>query len=168
MTTQEIQTRYLPLSRPLFLTALALLGNAQDAEDAVQDTFLKMWQQADRVAAMERSEAYFGTTLRHICLNMLRSRRDGPEPEDIMQEAPPSDDADRRAESRSERSFIYSLARRLPAKVRRICLLRHVGEYSIEEIAALTAEKPNTVAVTLSRARKELRTQYLKHTDHET
>lgn len=168
MTAQEFQQRYLPLSHPLYKTALALLGNMQDAEDAVQDTFLKMWQQADRIAAMERSEAYFATTLRHICLNMLRSRRNRLELDECASEAPPGDRADRWVESRSERSFIYSLACRLPAKVRRICMLRHIGEYSLEEIAELTSEKPNTIAVTLSRARKELRNQYLKHSDHET
>jgi len=168
MTAQEFQQRYLSLSHPLFKTAMTLLGNTQDAEDAVQETFLKMWQQADRVAEMERDEAYFGTTLRHICLNMLRNRHDGPELDEDMSEAPPGERADQAAESRSERSFIYSLACHLPAKVRRICLLRHVGEYSLEEIAALTAEKPNTVAVVLSRARKELKSQYLKLADHET
>lgn len=147
---------------------MALLGNAQDAEDAVQETYLKMWQMADRLSEMERDEAYFGTTLRHTCINTLRNRRDGPELEESMVEAPPTDHADQAVERHSERSFLYSLARSLPAKVRRICLLRHVGEYSLEEIASLTNERPNTIAVVLSRARKELRNQYIKYADHET
>ena len=61
--------------RPRLLTVgMQLLANGYDAEDAVQDTALKLWGVRQRIA----DEAHFvrlaQSVLRHVCLNMLRQR----------------------------------------------------------------------------------------------
>ena len=53
--------------------AYRLLGSASDAEDAVQDTFLR-WQAADR-ERIETPEAWLTKVLTNVCLNQLTSAR---------------------------------------------------------------------------------------------
>src|ERR687884_2326679 len=61
-------------SRPrLQAIAYRLLGSAGEAEDAVQDTFLR-WQAAD-VGRIEVPEAWLTKVLTHLCLNQLTSAR---------------------------------------------------------------------------------------------
>src|SRR3954463_15202882 len=62
-------------SRPLFRLAYRITGNQVDAEDLVQETFLKAWRQRDRFDG----RASFGTWLHRICANcsldLLRARK---------------------------------------------------------------------------------------------
>ena len=60
--------------RRLFGVAYRLLGTVADAEDAVQETFLR-WEQADQ-AAIERPRGWLTTVLTRHCLDLLRSAPD--------------------------------------------------------------------------------------------
>lgn len=80
MTAKEFQLRFLPMQPRLYRLALAMLCVEADAEDAVEDTYLKVWQQADRIDDMENAEGFFVLTLRNVCLNMIRSRRGDCQP----------------------------------------------------------------------------------------
>lgn len=75
MNTQSFEQKYLQLTPRLYSVAFSVLGNAEDAEDAVQDTFARLWEKRNELERMENAEGYFMTTLRHISLNMLRNRR---------------------------------------------------------------------------------------------
>ena len=74
MNTQSFEQKYLQLTPRLYSVAFSVLGNAEDAEDAVQDTFARLWEKRNELERMENAEGYFMTTLRHISLNMLRNR----------------------------------------------------------------------------------------------
>ena len=75
MNTQNFEQKYLQLTPRLYSVAFSVLGNAEDAEDAVQDTFARLWEKRNELERMENAEGYFMPTLRHISLNMLRNRR---------------------------------------------------------------------------------------------
>lgn len=75
MNTQSFEQKYLQLTPRLYSVAFSVLGNAEDAEDAVQETFARLWEKRNELERMENAEGYFMTTLRHISLNMLRNRR---------------------------------------------------------------------------------------------
>lgn len=66
--TEQFLQRFLPLQQMLFSEALALLGSKTDAEDAVQETYLRLWRQAGRVIAMEQAK---GSSLRHCAMSAL-------------------------------------------------------------------------------------------------
>lgn len=161
MTQQEFQEKYLPLARRLFRTAAALMGNVQDAEDAVQETYLKLWREASRLAAMEQPEAYFATVLRHICLNLLRSRHSEMQMEAVVDQVP--DGQVGTAERFDNRESLALALRRLSPRDRRIVALRHVAGRSTAEIAALTGETETNVRVVLSRTRRKLKEELLKN-----
>lgn len=157
MSTQDFQKRFLPLAGRLYATAFTLLRNSGDAEDAVQDTYLRAWQQAEALRAMERPEGFLLTTLRHICLDKLRLRR---EEGDVEEENPPpgqwpaAPPADGRLEAGDQLRYLLA---QLPPRARRIVRLRHIGAYSTQEISRLTGETEANVRVILSRARQKLR-----------
>lgn len=154
MTPQTFYDKYTSLMPQLYRTAYAIVGNRQDAEDAVQDTFVRMWEHRKQLEGVERPEAYFLMAVRNVCLNMLRARHEEIEVE--SQYALP-DTADRTGQPPEGRSFIARLFSRLAPKARRIMTLRHVGEYSTRDIARLTGETESNVRSTLSRARQQLR-----------
>ena len=161
MTQQEFQEKYLPFARRLFRTAAALMGNVQDAEDAVQETYLKLWREASRLAAMEQPEAYFATVLRHVSLNMLSSRRSELQVEAVAEQV--ADGQAGTAKRFEDRESLASAMQGLSSRDRRIVALRHVAGRSTAEIAALTGETETNVRVVLSRTRRKLKEEHLKN-----
>ena len=156
MTQQEFQNKYMPLASQFYRRALALLGNAQDAEDAVQDTYLKLWDQSARLNMLENPEAFMQTVLRNVCLNMLRRRRS----ENDLDEMDFLPEEGGRIERMEQRGTLRMLLELLTPKARRMVTLRHVGDYSFAEMAALTGDSEANIRTILSRARRFLREQY--------
>lgn len=158
MSPHAFQEQYLTLATRLYGVAFAILGNAQDAEDAVQDAYIRLWKCIDRLDDVRSSEAFFVTTVRNVCLNSLRgrSRETDFEGIDDVADTPARDPAD---ETESH-SFWQRALGHLAPKARRIVTLRHIGEYSTHDIADITGETETNVRSTLSRARRQLREEY--------
>ena len=57
MSADEFKALFLPFHVRLYRTAYALLGNAQDAEDMVQDAYLKLWSKRDELEIRTNPEA---------------------------------------------------------------------------------------------------------------
>ncbi|MET9000251.1 RNA polymerase sigma-70 factor [Amycolatopsis sp. NPDC004169] len=120
--------------------AYRLLGSAGDAEDAVQDTFLR-WQSADR-ALVETPEAWLTKVLTNLCLNRLTSARARREtyvgqwlPEPVFagdRMLGPSDTVEQRE---SVSIAMLTLMERLTARERVVYVLREAFAYSHGEIA---------------------------------
>ncbi|MER7860641.1 RNA polymerase sigma-70 factor [Amycolatopsis japonica] len=120
--------------------AYRLLGSASDAEDAVQDTFLR-WQSADR-GYVETPEAWLTKVLTNLCLNRLTSARARREtyvgqwlPEPVFagdRMLGPSDTVEQRE---SVSIAMLTLMERLSAKERVVYVLREAFGYSHAEIA---------------------------------
>ncbi|WP_232668269.1 RNA polymerase sigma factor SigJ [Pseudonocardia sp. TRM90224] len=120
--------------------AYRLLGSANDAEDAVQDTFLR-WQAADR-GFIETPEAWLTKVLTNLCLNRLTSARARREtyvgqwlPEPVLagdRMLGPSDTAEQRD---SVSIAMLTLMERLSAKERVVYVLREAFGYTHGEIA---------------------------------
>ena len=130
-------------SRPrLEAIAYRLLGSAGDAEDAVQDTFLR-WQAAD-VDRIEVPEAWLTKVLTNLCLNQLTSARARREtyvgqwlPEPLLAGDPMLGPADT-AEQRESVSFaVLTLMERLSPNERAVYVLREAFDYPHREIAEI-------------------------------
>lgn len=157
MTQQEFQQKYLPLAPQFYRRAKALLGNAQDAEDAVQDTYMKLWFQSARLDEMEHPEAFMQIVLRNVCLNMLRNRHPVSNELDAADHLAAENDPIGRMELQSTLQIMLGS---LSPNARRIVTLRHWGSFSIEEMAEITGESECNIRMILSRARRFLRQQY--------
>ena len=58
MDTAEFKQQFLPYHRKLYRVAFRLTGNPQDAEDMVQEAYLKLWNKRDELADVLNTEAY--------------------------------------------------------------------------------------------------------------
>ena len=128
----------------LYRAALAILGHPQEAEDAVQDAFVRYLERAP--ADLERPGAWLMRVLVNGCRSRLRLawRRVGPLPDDLPAPGP---------EERLELEELWSL----PPKDRDVLYLHYYEGYTIAETAELLGEKANTVGARLGRARKKLK-----------
>ena len=129
----------------LYRAALAILGDAQEAEDAVQDTFLKFLEKAP--AELDSPPAWLMRVLVNGCRDRLRAawrRRSVPLWESLPAPEP---------EERQELEEIFSL----PPADRAVIHLFYYEGLSTGEIARLTGQAEGTVRSRPSRARARLR-----------
>ncbi len=128
----------------LYRAALAILGDRQEAEDAVQDAFLRFLEKAPRT--LDNPGAWLLRVLVNGCKSRLRLawRRVGPLPETLPAPGP---------EEREEMEELWSL----PPEDRAVLHLHYYEGYSTDEIARMLGQRPGTVRSRLSRARGKLR-----------
>ncbi|MFJ4620445.1 RNA polymerase sigma factor SigJ [Streptomyces sp. NPDC088812] len=130
-------------SRPrLEAIAYRLLGSASEAEDAVQDTFLR-WQAAD-VDHVEVPEAWLTKVLTNLCLNQLTSARARREtyvgqwlPEPLLAGDPMLGPADTAEQRESVSYAVLALLERLSPNERAVYVLREAFDYPHREVAAI-------------------------------
>ncbi|WP_371552547.1 sigma-70 family RNA polymerase sigma factor [Streptomyces sp. NBC_00554] len=122
--------------------AYRLLGSAADAEDAVQDTFLR-WQAADR-ERVEVPEAWLTRVVTNLCLDRLRSARARHEraagawlPEPLLEGDPMLGPADTFEQRESVSLAVLTLLERLSPVERAVYVLREAFSYSHAEIAGI-------------------------------
>jgi RNA polymerase sigma-70 factor (ECF subfamily) len=151
----------------VFATAVRLLGNAADAEDASQTAFLRAFQHFAQLAASPAAGAWLKTTVRNICLNYLTRYRarwrffseldapgDGGRFEDAL-ESRVSRALAAGAADRSER--LEQAVRSLPDHQRVPLVLFHFEELSYQEIARTLHVSLGKVKTDIHRGREALR-----------
>lgn len=158
--TEIFRKLVLPHSEMMRLTCLRVLGDPDDALDALQETLAKLWSRRQELDSIENPGAYFRTTARNVSLSMLRSRRIQ---EADIDSADEPDYEDNRIADRSTLSVVELLMTRLPEPQSRALRMRCFDDLSIEEIStAMHVTEPN-VRQLLSRARKKLKELYTLH-----
>ncbi|MGA5370487.1 sigma-70 family RNA polymerase sigma factor [Streptomyces griseoincarnatus] len=122
--------------------AYRLLGSAADAEDVVQDTFLR-WQAADR-ERIEVPEAWLTKVVTHLCLDRLRSAQARHEraagawlPEPLLEGNPMLGPADTVEQRESVSLAVLTLMERLSPVERAVYVLREAFSYTHAEIARI-------------------------------
>ena len=147
MTQTDTFTEYRPL---LFSIANRMLGSVMDAEDAVQETFLR-WERADE-PAIESPKAYLSTIVTRLSIDQLRSARVQreqyigpwlPEPL-ITEESAAMEDRVALADSLSM-AFLVMLESLGPIE-RAAFLLREVFEFEYAELARILEKSERTAA----------------------
>jgi RNA polymerase sigma factor (sigma-70 family) len=141
--------------------AYRLLGSAADAEDAVQDTFLR-WQAADR-AQIEVPEAWLTKVVTNLCLDRLRSARARHEraagawlPEPLLEGDPMLGPADTFEQRESVSLAVLTLLERLSPVERAVYVLREAFSYPHAEIAAILDITESTSQQHAHRARRRV------------
>lgn len=154
MTEEDFQ-REAEAMRPMLLqAATALLGNAEDGEDAVQDALLKLCLMAD---TLRRPVAPLARVLvRNLCVDRLRRRRQTVPLEFTAVRAMPQEGVDGDAFA-----HVMKVIDTLPAAQQVVLRLRHIDGMPMEDIARLTGASEAAVRKQLSRARMAVRKHYL-------
>ena len=151
-------------SQPIFRVAYRMTGNEHDADDVVQETFLRAYRQLDRF----EERANFGTWLHRIAINCAldllraRGRMDryyGGDPEDAemhgMIRSEP--EQDRLLISAELREQVAAAMERLSGNERTAFVLRHFEGMPVEEIGKTLGIQVNAAKHTIFRAVRKLR-----------
>jgi RNA polymerase sigma-70 factor (ECF subfamily) len=161
----EFEAEALSYLDGLYRTALRLTRSRADAEDLVQETYLKAFRAADRFSAGTNLRAWLFTILHNTARNRLRDRaRDTvtADSETVEQaaDAPLGGHAAETPESRLVREALDPELRAavdaLPVVFREAVWLRDVEEFSYAEIAEMLAIPAGTVMSRISRGRRML------------
>ena len=156
MTEREFHSIFLPLSGPLYRVAMYILESAQDAEDALQETFLRLWTSRDALDSVHNPKAYAMTMLRNLCLDRIRAaKRDAGDLQDEI--LSPDVLPDEAVDSRERLAKVLDAVKSLPERQREVLVLRTVHDLSYEEISERTGMNYLTLRVLLSRARSTIK-----------
>ena len=163
MDANEFKRRFLPCHQKLYRVAFHLMGNAQDAEDMVQETYLRLWKKRKELPPdIENMEAYSVVIIRNLCLDALKAPQIEEEEHRPIGElnVPHTGSLIREVELKDEANIVKRIIETLPEQQQQVVMMRDVDDCSYEEIEQATGLSSVNVRVLLSRARKKIREQF--------
>jgi RNA polymerase sigma-70 factor (ECF subfamily) len=147
-----------------FNLARWLTGNTADAEDVVQDAYLRAYRYLDAFRG-DNFRVWLLTIVRNSFLDWLKDNRSGRQ---IFQPVPadldwtdPSPSPEAMLLDRVNSETLAMLMATLPAEYREVLILREIEDLSYKDIAAVTGMPAGTVMSRLSRARLALRKAWI-------
>lgn len=159
-TSQTIAQLVAEYSTALFRVAFSVTRNTAEAEDAVQETFLRVLKHQARLSEIRDYRVWLVRIVWNIVLDKKRRAKTRPESEDIADHAralpAAGRGADENAISLQEHARILALIDRLPRPEREALLLSAVQELTTAEIAATLGTTESSIRSRIFRARKEL------------
>jgi RNA polymerase sigma-70 factor (ECF subfamily) len=161
MEQEQFKKEILPLRNRLLSYAQRLLGNKNDAEDIVQEVFLKLWFMRNDLERYDNISALSLTITKHLSLNQLKKNEreyDTLNENIIAGELSPYDDL----EQKDSLEQLLKIVSRLPDLQQSILRMKHIEGMETDEIAALAGSTSEAVRMNLSRARKKIREWFLE------
>jgi len=156
-------------SGPLYRLALKMLGNAPDAEDALQNTFIKAFQHIDTFEGRSSLSTWLYRIASNEALMLLRKRR----PETTFSDFPSEDENEQNIDpvqftdwcclpeeeflSAEARTALDRAVQRLPETLRIVFVLRDIEDLSIQETSQVLGLSETAIKTRLLRARLRLR-----------
>ena len=153
----EIKEIWLPLSDRFYRVAYHILGSQEDAEDAVQELYLKLIKTPDKFSNIQDPAAYGITMLRNICIDIIR-RREKRKSEELHEYviADISSPDKLVAEKEKLRILIHEIGK-LPQKQSMVLKMRTIEGMEYDEISQRTGLSQVHIRVLISIARKTLK-----------
>ena len=156
MDSSAFKRLLLPHYRRMYATAITILRNSDDASDAVQEAFTRLWEKRDDLPNIDTPEAYCVTTIKRVCIDRIR-KNTLPINEVTEDTLLISDDSDIQADNRESLQLVTLLMNKLPEQQRQVLQLRAFNDCSIEEIESITGLTGVNVRTLLSRARRRMK-----------
>lgn len=158
MKLDTFKSDILPIKDKLFRVALRITGNPPEAEDVVQETFIKLWEQRRELQSIQNLEAWCMQMTKNRAIDKRRLRFNQSEGLEVAyglqsQEQTP----DQQAERSDEMAQVKRLMQDLPDKQRMTMQLRDIDGLSYQEISDTLDIPLNQVKTNIFRARKSLR-----------
>jgi RNA polymerase sigma-70 factor (ECF subfamily) len=150
-------------SRFMFQVALGLLRNKQDAEDAVQEAFLKLYR-GEAWLRMENERGFLARTVWRVALDHLPRAAERTTDVAGMQLAATGEagaSPEQNAVDEDERAMLRRLIDGLPEELRQPLVLSSVEEMTSREVAEAMGIPEGTVRTRVMRARTELRRRFV-------
>ncbi len=142
---------YKAYHQKVYRFCLRILGDEAAAKDAFQETFIKVYENKSSFRG-ENFGAWLFTIARRTCLNLLRSRKEHEEFDEVFHGATPTHQTDY-----GMKSYIEKSIQMLPVALREALVLREYEEMSYQEIAGILGIDLSLAKVRVFRARERLR-----------
>ena len=165
MDAREFKQRFMPHHRLLYRVAYHLTGNAQDAEDLLQDLYLKLWQKRDDLPDEAAKEAYLVSMMRHLFVDQHRLKRLDASAELKNADGPPDERSlDRQIDARDEVTQMEGLINELSERDAKVIRMHLMDDRSYEEIERDTGLTQGNIRIIVMRTRKKLKEHFIRIT----
>ena len=151
MERQEFEIWIGRIRHQLLAEATRLLGDADDAQDAVQETVLKLWSIRSRIEEYHSIDGLAVVIVRRLSLNRMRRAATIAMP-DLSDERTPETELISAEESKRLEELLLSL----PDMQQAVLRMKHIDGLEVSEIARMTGATPEAVRQNLSRARRNI------------
>jgi len=164
MKTNEMRRELIQLGGGAHALAIQIMGNSDDAADAVQDALTTVLERPDAYRVDKGPlKPWFMRIVRNRCIDLLRRRRPSGEPVDDV--ADPAEGPESTAEHADRDRLLKMALAALEPEQRQIVVLRDYMDLSYNEIAGVLDIAPGTVMSRLHRSRVALGEAYRKYDD---
>lgn len=159
-STETIAALVAEYSPALYRVAYSVTRNSAEAEDAVQEAFLRVLKHRDKLHEIRDLRVWLVRITWNVVLDKKRRSKTRPENDDLADYERVLPSSDRRADdeiiSSQEHARILALIDKLPAKERQALLLSAVEELTTAQIASVLKTTESSVRSRIFRARREL------------
>lgn len=166
MTEQEFKSLVIPFKNLLYFVAQKVLNDQHEAEDVVQETYLKAWKTRSKLSEIENLKAWLCTITRNLAIDrskQINKSRSLHSQEETYTEMKFSSE-DEAVQKKVNK--IFELLKQLP-EIQATCFsLREADQLTYKEIATIVQLKESSVKVNVFRARKKLKALFLKQEKH--
>ena len=155
------------MHKQLMATAQKILSNSDDAEDALQDAFVRLWSSTSIFKSEQDASAMLHVTTKHISLNTVRNRKQNIDIDSYTSSKELSTFSSEEIYTKKETFSAVEkiINQNLTPLQQKIIQLREYEGRSFEDIANTLDMQPAAVRMQLSRARKTIRECYQKYSN---
>lgn len=157
MTSEQFNSSYLSLAPTLYKVAFYILESEEEARDAVQDAFVKLWNDRNTLGDVNSPKAYAIRLVKNLCIDRIRRQR-LEFPEELPERVSPEGQDDE-IDQKERLNMVMEAIKSLPDRQREILWLRTVENLSYDEISERLGMTPLTLRVLLSRARSKIKSK---------
>jgi len=162
MEKSEFITLIMPFKDKLYRLAKRILVSKDEAEDAVQEVFLKLWNGKQNIENYKNPEAFAITMTKNYCLDRLKSKQ-ASNLKIVHNNYQTSENIEKKIEANDGVEIVFKIMETLPEQQRIVLQLRDVEQFEFSEIAQMLDSNETAIRVALSRARKTVRDAMIKN-----
>ena len=162
MNQSDFLKSVMPFKDKVFRLAKRLLVSSEEAEDATQELYFKLWRNKEKLANYKNVEAFAMTMTKNYCFDRLKSKQASNLTLVHSNYQEKEAALETKIEHRDSVNQVHELIDKLPEQQKLVIQLRDIEQYDFEEIGKMLDMKPTAVRVTLSRARKTIREELIK------
>lgn len=152
----------LPFKDKVYRLSKRLLISSEEAEDATQELFFKLWKNKEKIATYKNPEAFAMTMTKNYCYDRLKSKQASNISLVHSNYREKETSLEKKIEHKDTIDQVRKLIEKLPKQQQLIIQLRDIEQYDYPEICQILDMNPTAVRVTLSRARKTIREELIK------
>lgn len=161
MSEQNLTTAFTRWRSRLLRQAMRMLPSVEDAEDVLQDAFIKLWSRASQLESDEEAIALSTTVIRNLSIDRIRHGQHIQTESLNEQNGEVYDNGENEYKEDDRKALVEQIMRKtLTPLQQRIIQLREYEQRSYEEVVRLLVMKEPAVRMQLSRARKAIRDEY--------